>query len=79
MGHAVLTTQRLTFLDLVIDLDDVLEVRHERTLLHRDRIRIRTAEDEYLFNDGWKAWNGVLQSRIETRGTRRVDGAPPSA
>src|SRR4051794_24810700 len=78
IGEAVLTTRRLTFLHLVIDLDEVREARRERTLLHRDRIRIRTADDEYLFNEGWTAWHEALQARIEAHGTRRVEGAPPN-
>jgi hypothetical protein len=84
MGEAILTTRRLELRvagdqPIVIELDDVLAIAHERRLLRRDRIRITTTDGEYLINDGWQAWSPLLLARVQARGTRRVEGAPPSA
>jgi hypothetical protein len=45
---------------LVIERTAITEVVNERKLLNRDRMRIRTADGDHLFNDGYAELAALL-------------------
>ncbi len=55
-----------------IALSEITALSHERKLMGKDRIRITTGADEYLFSDGWKAWSPLLRDTLTSKYGRRV-------
>lgn len=48
---------------LVVELADVVEVANERKMLNKDRMRVRTRDGEYLFNDGYAELGPLIAPR----------------
>jgi hypothetical protein len=64
---------------LELELASITGLHCERKLLARDRLAISTAEGDYLFSDGWKAWGPLLRDTLVARHGRRVLEEQPDA
>jgi hypothetical protein len=55
-----------------IPLASITSLRREKKLLNKDRIAVGTANQEYLFNDGWKQLSPVLKEALVNHHRRQV-------
>ena len=58
---------------LEIPLAAVTGAAREKKLLNKDRLRVATAEAEYLFNDGWSSLGPALRRALAERGRTVTD------
>lgn len=62
---------------LDLPLASITRIAREKKLFAKDRIRISTTDDEYLFNEGWKEWSPLLLQTLSTQhGRRTIEEAP---
>ncbi len=64
---------------LSIALDTLTGIERQKKMLNKDRILLRTADGEYLFNDGWKDWSPILRETLTATYGRRVTEQGPDS
>jgi hypothetical protein len=57
---------------LELPLASITRITRNKKLLNKDRIIVSTADEEYLFADGWKDWGPLLRDALTTHQGRKV-------
>jgi hypothetical protein len=53
-------------------LADLTGIAHEKKRMAKDRIKLTTADGDYLFNESWNTWSPLLREILTTKLSRRV-------
>ena len=57
---------------LDLPLSSITGIERQKKLLGKDRILISTAQEQYLFSDGWKDWSPLLREQLASVHGRRI-------
>ncbi|MDQ2894032.1 MAG: hypothetical protein M3Y09_00020 [Actinomycetota bacterium] len=61
---------------LDLPLAQITGLAREKKMMNKDRMRVSTATEEYLFNDGWKSLGAVLREAFVAAGRQVVEQDP---
>jgi hypothetical protein len=57
---------------LELPLASITRISRNKKLLNKDRLLLSTADEEYLFADGWKEWAPLLRDALTSHHGRQI-------